>query len=123
MLNHVLAIATLSLHALFVGLVIFGAILALWRPWVLVVQVPAVVWGAYIEFTGGVCPLTTLENRFRERAGMAGYEESCLEHYVFRILYPEGLTRETQLALGAAVIAFNCAMYAWLYWRAHHAAA
>ena len=118
MLNHFLAIATLSLHALFVAFVVFGAIFALWRPWVLFLHVPVVAWGAFIELSGGVCPLTTLENRFRERAGMAGYEESCLEHYVFRILYPEGLTREMQLALGTLVVVVNVTLWGWLYLRA-----
>jgi len=122
MLNQFLAVATLSLHAVFVGLVVFGAVFALWRPWVLFVQVPAVLWGAYIELSGGLCPLTTLENRFRERAGTAGYEESCLEHYVFRVLYPEGLARETQLGLAAVVMLVNVALYVWLYVRARSAA-
>jgi len=122
MLNQFLAVATLSLHAVFVGLVVFGAVFALWRPWVLFLQVPAVLWGAYIELSGGLCPLTTLENRFRERAGMAGYEESCLEHHVFRVLYPEGLTRETQLGLAAVVMLVNVALYVWLYVRARSAA-
>ena len=122
MLNHFLAVATLSLHAVFVGLVVFGAVFALWRPWVLFLQVPAMLWGAYIELSGGICPLTTLENRFRERAGMAGYEESCLEHYIFRALYPEGLTRESQLGLAAVVMLVNVALYVWLYVRARSAA-
>jgi hypothetical protein len=120
--NHFLAVATLSLHAVFVGLVVFGAIFALWRPWLLFLQVPAVLWGAYIELSGGTCPLTTLENRFRKRAGMAGYEESCLEHYLFRVLCPEGLTREAQLGLAALVMLVNVVLYLWLYARARSAA-
>jgi hypothetical protein len=35
---------------------------------------------------------------------------------VFGVLYPDGLTRELQIALGLGVLVLNGAVYAWL-WR------
>ena len=82
------------------------------RPWFAWVHVPAAVWGAWIELSGGICPLTPLENTLRARAGAEGYAGDFLDHYVVSLIYPAGLTREMQLALGAAVIILNIVVYA-----------
>jgi hypothetical protein len=73
---------------------------------------PALIWGAWIELTGGVCPLTPIENDLRRAAGGAGYEESFIEHYIVPIVYPAGLTPGIQIGLGVALIVTNLALYA-----------
>jgi hypothetical protein len=70
-----------------------------------------VLWGAFIEFSGRICPLTPLENRFRSLAGAAGYPEGFIEHYVLAALYPPGLTTATQDVLGTLVLLVNGAAY------------
>lgn len=103
--------AVVLLHAAFVAFVVGGAAL-LWRwPRVAVLHLPAAAWGAWIEFSGGICPLTPLENELRARAGEAGYGGGFVEHYVVPVLYPEALTRELQWALGAGVVAVNALLY------------
>jgi hypothetical protein len=82
------------------------------RPWFAWVHLPAALWGAWIELSGGICPLTPLENALRVRAGAEGYTGDFLDHYLVSLIYPAGLTRELQLALGAAVIVVNVAVYA-----------
>jgi uncharacterized protein DUF2784 len=77
----------------------------------------AAAWGVFIAASGGVCPLTPLENELRRRAGQAGYESGFLEHYVVPVLYPEGLTRGTQWALAGCVVVVNAAVYASLLRR------
>jgi Protein of Unknown function (DUF2784) len=107
----VLADLVVVVHSLFVLFVIFGGLLALrwWR--VIYLHLPAVVWGAFIEFAGGICPLTPLENSLRRSAGLAGYEGGFVEHYILPVLYPAGLTRNIQLVLGTIVVAINLAIY------------
>ena len=75
------------------------------------VHLPLAIWGALIEFTGWICPLTPLENTLRRAAGEAGYAGGFIEHYLIPIVYPSGLTRGTQLALGVAVILINMFAY------------
>jgi len=104
-------------HFAFVLFVVFGAFLAVrWRR-VLWLHLPCAAWGAWIELTGGICPLTPLENQLRLRAGGSGYEGGFVDHYLMPILYPVGLTRPVQIALGTAVIVFNVAVYSWILWR------
>ncbi|MBP6483572.1 MAG: DUF2784 domain-containing protein [Rhodoferax sp.] len=55
-----------------------------------------------MEFSGGICPLTPLENRLRWRAGDDGYHSGFIAHYLIPIIYPEGLTRDWQMVLGVA---------------------
>ncbi len=70
-------------------------------------------WGVLVELNGWICPLTPLENRLRQAAGDAGYQESFVEHYLLPILYPAGLTRTTQFALATAVMLINLVIYAY----------
>ncbi len=108
----------LATHGAFVLFVVFGGLLAARWPRVRWVHVPALAWGALIEFGGWICPLTPLENELRALAGHAGYAGGFVEHYLLAWLYPAGLTREVQVALGLAVLAVNAAAYAWVASRA-----
>lgn len=117
MAYRVLADLVVGLHALFVVFVVAGGLLALSRPWVAAVHLPAAAWGALIEFRGWICPLTPLENSLRASAGQGGYQGGFIEHYLLPVLYPAGLTRGVQVVLGSLVIAINLAIYAVLLRR------
>lgn len=112
----VLADLVLGAHFAFVLFVVFGGLLALRWPKMAWLHVPAAVWGVAIEYAGWICPLTPLENDLRARAGEAGYQGDFLGRYLLPVLYPEGLTREVQIALGSAALLLNAAVYA-LVWR------
>jgi hypothetical protein len=113
---RLLADAVVLLHAGFVAFVLFGGLLVLRWPGLARVHVPVVAWGAGIEFVGGICPLTPLENHWRRLAGEGGYPGGFVEHYVVALLYPDGLTRRVQLVLGGLVLAVNVAVY-FAVWR------
>ena len=116
------AAAVLLLHLAFVLFVVFGALLVARWPRLAWLHLPAAAWGFYIEASGRGCPLTTLENLLRMRAGQAGYGESFDEHYLLPLIYPGSLTRELQLALAAGVVGINLLLYGWIVlrpmWRA-----
>ena len=101
-------------HVAFVVFAVAGGLLTLRWPRVAWIHLPAVAWAAYIEMSGGVCPLTPLENEWRARAGLDLYSGDFIARYVFPALYPEGLIPETQVALGVLVLAVNAAVYGWL---------
>jgi hypothetical protein len=106
-----LADLVLVVHLLFIGFVVLGGLLVARRPRLAWVHVPATAWGALIEFAGWVCPLTPLETALRRRAGEAGYSGGFIEHYLTSVIYPAGLTRELQIALGALALLLNAAIY------------
>jgi len=118
---RVLADLVLFVHAAFVVFVVVGAALVAWRPGFIWLHVPAVLWGAWIEFSGGTCPLTPLENRLRRIAGDTGYPGGFVEHYLLAALYPDGLTRTLQVTLGCVAVAINVGAYAW-WWRGRRSA-
>jgi hypothetical protein len=111
MVYRVLADLVLVAHLAFVLFVVLGGLLVLRWPRVARVHVPIALYGAAVEFIGFICPLTPLENHLRHQGGQAGYAGGFIEHYVTAALYPHGLTRGIQLALGAALIAFNLVVY------------
>jgi hypothetical protein len=117
MAYRILADLIVGVHALFVAFVVVGGLLALRWPRVAALHLPAAVWGALIELRGWICPLTPLENSLRAAAGQAGYQGGFIEHYLLPVLYPAGLTRGVQLALGTVVILVNLVVYGFLLAR------
>jgi hypothetical protein len=114
---RILADAVLVLHLAYIAFVMLGGLAVLRWPRLAWLHLPAVLWGAGIAFAGGYCPLTPLENSLRVAGGGTGYEGSFIEQYLTALIYPEGLTRGIQIALGCAVVAVNLAVYLRLFNR------
>ena len=115
-MTALLADAVVMFHAAFVVFVMIGGLFVLrWRR-LIWLHLPAVAWGALIEFAGWICPLTPIENELRRRAGETGYSGGFVQHYVLHALYPEGLTAAIRYALGAMVILVNAVVYT-IVWR------
>jgi hypothetical protein len=111
-----LADLVLIVHLVFVIFVLCGGLLVLkWR-WIARLHLPAAAWGAVVEFTEWICPLTPLENWLRVQGGEAGYEDDFTTRYLLPILYPVDLTRNIQLLLGTVVIVLNVAVYWWIWY-------
>ena len=103
--------AVLVVHALFVAWVVLGGAAVLRWPMLAWLHLPAAAWGVWIEWSGRICPLTPLEVGLRRAAGEQGYAGGFVERYLTAALYPEGLTRDVQLLLGALVLAVNLFFY------------
>ena len=117
MIYRLFADAVVLVHFAFVVFVVAGGVAVVYRPWIGWLHVPAVIWGAVIEFAGWICPLTPLENWLRYRGGQAGYTGGFIEQYLLPILYPSGLSRSVQFILGTAVVIINLLVYAAVYFR------
>jgi hypothetical protein len=112
-----LADLVLVVHLAFVIFALCGGLLTLkWR-WIAWLHLPAALWGAIVEFTGWICPLTPLEHWLRTQNGETSYRSDFIAEYLLPMLYPGDLTRGIQLLLGTVVVALNAAVYWWL-WRA-----
>lgn len=106
-----LADLVVVVHLAFVAFVIAGVLLV-WRwPRLAWAHVPCAAWGAWIELSGGICPLTPLEQWLRLQAGGPSYTGDFVDHYLLPVLYPEWLTRETQVVLGGLVVIVNAIGY------------
>jgi hypothetical protein len=111
MIDAIAADLLVVAHFAFIVFVVVGGFLVLKWPRVALLHVPCVLWGVLLELGGWMCPLTPLEGRFREAAGQAGYTGGFIDHYVMPLVYPEGLTRRMQIAIGVAVLAVNLCAY------------
>ena len=114
MVYRFLADAIIIIHLIFILFVILGGLLALRNKRWSIVHLPAVIWAAAIEFKGWICPLTPLENWFREKGRNAIYQGDFIEHYVLPIIYPADLTRGLQIFFGLSAIIINIAVYVWV---------
>ena len=112
-----LADAVLVFHGLFIAWAALGALAVCRWPRLAMVHLPALAWAVWIESSGRICPLTPLENSLRRAAGESGYSGGFIEHYLGRIIYPAGLTREAQWTVAGALLLFNAAVYGLLVAR------
>jgi hypothetical protein len=110
-----LADALVILHLFFVAFVVGGGFLLARWPKLGWLHLPAAAWGAAIEFSGGVCPLTPLENHLRILGKSDAYSGDFVERYLLPFLYPENLTLPIQGVLGGVVIAVNLVAYGLAY--------
>jgi hypothetical protein len=108
---RLLADGLLITHLLFILFVLLGGLLLFRdRRWA-ILHLPAILWGATIEFQGWICPLTPWENQLRTAAGQRGYAGGFIEHYLLAMIYPPGLTPSVQTLLGGLVIGINLVIY------------
>jgi len=111
MLYSLAATSIAILHLAFIVFVLFGGLLVLRWPKVMYLHLPAAIWGVLIEFAGWWCPLTRWENHLLAQAGRAGYDGGFVAHYIMPIIYPAGLTRGLEIAIGAFVLILNLGIY------------
>lgn len=111
MLYRLSADLILIAHLAFILFVALGGPLVLRWPRLIWLHLPSVAWGAISEFFGVICPLTSLETTLRQLGGAAGYSGDFIGHYVASIIYPSGLTRGIQIALGFGAVLLNLAVY------------
>ena len=112
MLYQIAADFVVILHFAFIVFVMGGVFLVFrWR-WVIWLHIPAVIWGALIEISGWICPLTPVENSLRKAAGVESYSADFVEHYLLPVIYPAGFSREVFIVIGVAVILLNVILYA-----------
>lgn len=106
-----LADLTLVLHLSFILFVLFGGLLCLFRNGMIWLHLPAATWGVWVEYSGQTCPLTPLENHFRQAASGQGFADGFIEHYLIPIIYPQHLDTASQWFLGLVVVFVNLVVY------------
>ena len=112
----ILADFIVILHGLFILFAAGGGFLLLSRRWWAWLHAPAFLWAGYIELTGGICPLTPLENRLRYLGGSNTYQSDFIGRYLLPVIYPESITRNIQIVIATLVLSFNVILYIWI-WR------
>ena len=117
MLARITADLLVLIHFAFIVFVVFGGIMVLKWGRVAILHIPCALWGALIEFSGWICPLTPLEHTLREAAGETAYSGGFIDHYIMPLVYPAGLTRGMQVSLGIIVLVVNLLVYGLVIFR------
>ena len=117
MVYSIFADLVVVIHLGFVIFAVLGAVLIIWRRWIIWLHLPGLLWAVWIEITGGICPLTPLENWFRTKGGQGGYEGNFVAAYLLPVLYPAGLTRNVQFIIAMMIIVINVAIYGSIFYK------
>jgi hypothetical protein len=84
-----LAVATLTLHLVWILWVLLGWLVTRNRPLLRWLHIASLAYAIGIEVLLWPCPLTYAENFFLRRAGRQPYAESFLIHYLEAVIYPD----------------------------------
>ena len=106
-----LASLTLIIHFLFILFVIFGGLLFFFRKWMVLLHIPALFYGVYVELTQLICPLTYLENFLLLKANVTTYSTGFIQNYLMPIIYPISLNKDLQINLAISLIILNLIIY------------
>lgn len=108
-----------GIHYAYMAYMLVGGFIA-WRwPKTIVVHVLAVVWAVLIVTTKVPCPVTALQNNFRERAGDGALSDSFINIYIRGTFYPEGQQTLSRIGAGLVIVASWVGCY---YLRRSHRA-
>ena len=77
----------------------------------ILIHLPALIYGIYVEFTQSICPLTYLENFLLQKAKLTTYSTSFIQNYLIPIIYPVNLTKEIQINLAISLFILNVVIY------------
>ncbi|MBF0182982.1 MAG: DUF2784 domain-containing protein [Magnetococcales bacterium] len=124
MIYRLLADATALLHISFVLFVLFGSALVARFPSLLWLHLAAVAWGVAIELIGWRCPLTLVENHFRQLALQAGQGWSWIDLNLLPLIYPDlwfpgGFPSWGYWGIGIAVGLINLLAYRRIFLQQH----
>ena len=101
---RVVAYAAAGTHFAFLAFGVLGGFLA-WRwPRLIWLQAAGAAWLVLVVAADVLCPLTWIEDRARERAGMAAQSRagSCT-NYIEGVFFPAGQQTAAMIAAGAVV--------------------
>jgi hypothetical protein len=101
---RVLAYAAVAAHFAFLAFGVLGGFLA-WRwPRLIWFQVVGVAWLVLVVAGHLICPLTWIEDRAREHAGMAPKPGGFIANHVAGLFFPHGHQPEAMALAGLVVL-------------------
>ncbi len=106
-----MAASVLSLHAVYIAWVIFGALFTRGRPRLATLHVATLVYGVILEIFGFWCPLTAFETWLEVRGGVSAYRGPFVLHYLDAVVYPN-IPPNLLIAGAVAVCVLNLGIYA-----------
>jgi hypothetical protein len=112
-----LAILVVAIHALWLLLVILGALWTRGRRLWSAIHICALFWGILVEVSPWPCPLTLAESYFEARAGAAAYQASALLRFLDNLVFPN-LPGWILTSVGVSVCIFNLGIYGVRLWKA-----
>jgi hypothetical protein len=107
----VLAHEVAVLHGAVVLFVLTGSLLALRWPALVRVHAPVALVVLGINLAGAPCPLTTLENALRGRAGQPPYDGGFLAHFVFGPVGLDVRSAAVQVGMYSVALGLNAVGY------------
>jgi len=101
---RVLAGAVAGVHYGYVGYMVSGGFIA-WRwPKTIWLHIVAVIWAVLIITVKIPCPLTALQNNFREKAGERPLSDSFINTYIRGTFYPTDQQNLARALTGLVII-------------------
>lgn len=117
MVYRVLLEILIAAHFAFILFIVFGALLALVRRWIIFLHLPTVAYGLVIELLNINCPIEPLESWLRDLSFESGFAEGFLEPYLIGLIYPPGWNQSYGNLMAVLLLGFNLLVYSFVFLR------
>ena len=97
------------IHGLFIMFVFFGGFALFFYPSLLGLHLACAAWGVFVELANFPCPLTQLEEKFRDPK--APLQVDFITHYCIGHLFPGGFTPFHHKIIGVILIFWQAVVY------------
>jgi hypothetical protein len=116
-LHEAAAAAVLVVHLTWLW-VILAALVTHGSQSLAVLHVLSLVWGIAVEVSPWPCTLATLGQHLQHEADATTYTQSCMVHYLNKLVYPD-IPEAVLVAAAVSVCLFNLGIYVVRYRRSH----
>ena len=101
---RIVVFAAVAAHFAFLAFGVLGGFLA-WRwPRLIWLQAAGVAWLVLVVAAHLICPLTWIEDRAREHAGMAPKPGGFITNYIAGVFFPHGHQPAAMVVAGAVIL-------------------
>jgi len=114
MVYKVAADLTVVLHLVWIGFLVFGALLAYKHPWLRAIHLSGLAFSVTMQVCRWYCPLTYLEQWLQTQHHRdLSYTGSFLAHYAERLVY---LRVSSLIVLVLTLVICTCTAYIYIAW-------
>jgi hypothetical protein len=106
-----------AIHFFLTLFALLGGFLVIFARWIAWIHIPTAIWGTYAFLAAKTCPLTPLEKRLRQKAGVEVSEDGFVEGFLPFLKKRIESPRHRELLIGSVFLAWSVMVYLFLWKR------
>ncbi|MGD2187857.1 MAG: DUF2784 domain-containing protein [Desulfobacterales bacterium] len=104
-----------AIHLFITFFSLLGGFLVIFARWTAWLHIPIAIWGVYVFMAGKTCPLTPLQKRFYQKAGVEVSEDGFVEGFMPFLKKRVESPRQREFLIGCLFLVWSIVVYLFLW--------